>query len=39
MVRCEPEFEDCRQIAEENDLSLREVYRVVVQAWENGQKD
>ncbi|GAH42461.1 unnamed protein product, partial [marine sediment metagenome] len=36
-VRCEPEYEDCRRIAEEQDLSLREVYRAVLRAAGAGQ--
>jgi len=31
-VRCEPEYEDCRRIADEQDLPLREVYRAVLRA-------
>ncbi len=27
IVRCEPEYEDCKALAEANNLSLREVYR------------
>ena len=30
MVRCEPEYEDCRALAEDRDLSLREVYRAAI---------
>jgi uncharacterized protein (DUF111 family) len=29
LARVEPEYEDCRRIADENELSLREVYRAV----------
>jgi hypothetical protein len=31
-VRREPEYEDCRRIADEQGLSLREVYRTVLRA-------
>ncbi len=27
VIRCEPEYEDCKAIADANDVSLREVYR------------
>jgi uncharacterized protein (TIGR00299 family) protein len=32
VVRREPEYEDCRRIADEQGLSLREVYRAVLRA-------
>jgi len=32
-VRCEPEYEDCRRIAESENLPLREVCRRVRRAW------
>jgi uncharacterized protein (TIGR00299 family) protein len=31
-VRCEPEYEDCRALADANGLSLRDVYRAAAQA-------
>ena len=33
LVRCEPEYEDCRRIAESADLPLSEVYNMVREAW------
>jgi hypothetical protein len=35
VVRSEPEYEDCRRLAEAAGLSLREVYRAVLDAWRN----
>jgi len=35
-VRCEPEYEDCKAIADAHGLSLREVYRAAVSAAEEG---
>jgi uncharacterized protein (TIGR00299 family) protein len=32
-VRCEPEYDDCRALAEANDLSLREVRLAAIAAW------
>ncbi len=37
MVRCEPEYEDCRALAEEEGLSLREVYRAAIAAFTPGR--
>jgi uncharacterized protein (TIGR00299 family) protein len=36
-VRCEPEYEDCRRIADERDLPLRQVYRAALEAAGGGQ--
>jgi uncharacterized protein (TIGR00299 family) protein len=36
-VRCEPEYEDCRRIADEHDLPLRQVHRAALQAAGGGQ--
>ena len=37
LVRCEPEYEDCRRIAESANLPLSEVYHSIRQAHEAGQ--
>ncbi|MFO8008756.1 MAG: nickel pincer cofactor biosynthesis protein LarC [Candidatus Brocadiia bacterium] len=34
VVRCEPEYEDCRSLAERNGLSLRQVRRAALRAWD-----
>ena len=34
LVRCEPEYEDCRRIADEHDIPLREVYRAAREAMD-----
>ncbi len=33
-IRCEPEYDDCRALADEHELSLREVRRAALRAWE-----
>ena len=38
LVRCEPEYEDCRRIAESAGLPLREVQRKARRAWAASQK-
>ncbi len=35
LLRCEPEYEDCRRLAEREGLPLREVYRAARSAWEH----
>ncbi|WP_330547712.1 nickel pincer cofactor biosynthesis protein LarC2 [Caminicella sporogenes] len=34
MVSCKPEFEDCRRIAHENNIAIKEVYREVSKLME-----
>lgn len=34
VVRCEPEYEDCKALADANGVSLREVYRAALAAAE-----
>ena len=36
-VRCEPEYEDCRRIADERDLPLRQVHRTALEAAGGGE--
>jgi uncharacterized protein (DUF111 family) len=36
VVRCEPEYEDCKAIADARGLSLREVQRAALSACEAG---
>lgn len=38
IINVQPEYEDCAQIARENNLSWREVHRMVLQKWYGGNR-